>query len=156
MLPKTCFTAPWLLTEAEPKATGNLRYKVKLPDQQCLPLEALYRRQKVMLNTSAQLQQVTYSHCASADRRSRLDFEYGKPHQGTCLQYTQRHTLLLIFRSKADLYLQVFFLYVLENGFPTLYNKEKEKDVTEQKLDDFAMCDLPRQDSEIFIKIMLN
>lgn len=42
MLPKTCFTAPWLLTEAEPKATGNLRYKVKLPDQQCLPLEALY------------------------------------------------------------------------------------------------------------------
>lgn len=73
-----------------------------------------------------------------------------------CLQYTQRHTLLLIFRSKADLYLQVFFLYILENGFPTLYNKEKEKDVTEQKLDDFAMCDLPRQDSEIFIKIMLN
>lgn len=50
----------------------------------------------------------------------------------------------------------MFFLYILENGFPTLYNKEKEKDVTEQKLDDFAMCDLPRQDSEIFIKIMLN
>lgn len=41
MLPKTSSTAPWLLTEAQPEATGNLHYKVKLSDQQCLPLEDL-------------------------------------------------------------------------------------------------------------------